>query len=68
MDDDEVIVKLDRMGQVTVTAALIFYALSVAQPEDCIRALDAVSPGPAKPWVEIVAEARAARGAVLRSH
>ena len=42
----------------TALAALVFYAMHVADPTLCIDALTALVPHPLRPWDEIISEAR----------
>ena len=50
--------EFDRFEHTTVVAALIHYALAVAQPDECIRCLQILVPEPKRPWDEIIGEAR----------
>lgn len=52
-------VDLDRFENSTVVAALIHYALHVAEPSECVRALEKLAPQRIQPWETLIATARA---------
>lgn len=50
--------KLDRWEHSTVLAALIHYALTVAEPSECINCLEKLCPTPERPWDEMIHRSR----------
>jgi len=51
--------EFDRFAHTNVIAALIFYAMHIAEPSECVRCLEILVPDPKRPWVEIITEVRA---------
>jgi len=54
-----VIYELDDTQRTTIAAALVHYALHIADPTMVASALDVICPEPNKPWPVLIAEARA---------
>lgn len=52
--------KLDRHAHTNIVAALIHYAMHVAEPSECINNLEKLVPEPTRPWGDVIFDGRAA--------